>query len=222
MSFVCIFDAMKKYLLLLSISLTLIYCQSAKQEPQGTGSTTENANAMESTNGITDYLHVPGPISFNQQEHLLAWSSHPTDNYYKHEYLPKGQNPERYQQMIMLEVALGDIVPLDIANAKANEIEGRKGTDALAGFTLAENKRTGEILLEFMLSEGTGDAAIVEWNCYRYKSYAGPSGQKGIMLFALSKRGYGAEGKTFAADCNANGEQYMSEFQSVAFPEIKL
>ncbi len=42
------------------------------------------------------------------------------------------------------------------------------------------------------------------------------------MLFAMSKRGYGAEGKTFAADCNANGEQYMTEFQSVAFPEIKL
>jgi hypothetical protein len=213
---------MKKYLLLLGISLSLIYCQSAKQEPQSSEAANENANAMQPTNAVTDFLHVPGPITLSQKEHLLAWSSHPSDNYYKHEYLPKGENPERYDQMIMLEVALGDIIPLDIANAKANEIEGRKGTDALAEFTLAENKGTGELLLDFMMSEGTGDAAIVEWNCYRYKSYVGPSGQKGIMLFALSKRGYGAGGKTFAADCNSNREQYMNEFQSVAFPEIKI
>ena len=216
------FAAMKKYLLLTGLSLTLIYCQSAKQDPQGKDSSTENANAMESTNGVTDYLHVAGPISFNQQEHFLAWSSHPSDNYYKHEYLPKGQNPERYDQMIMLEVALGDIVPLDIANGKANEIEGRKGTDALAEFTLAENKGTGELLLDFMLSEGTGDAAIVEWNCYRYKSYIGPSGQKGIMLYALSKRAYGTAVIKFVEDIKSNRETYFTAFESLNFPEIKL
>jgi hypothetical protein len=124
--------------------------------------------------------------------------------------------------MIMLEVALGDIVPLDIATGKANEIKGRKGKDALAEFAISENRGMGEILLDFMMSEGTGDAAIVEWNCYRYKSYIGPSGQKGIMLFALSKRGYSASVKEFVSDIMSNRTKYMNEFQTIALPEVKI
>ena len=73
-----------------------------------------------------------------------------------------------------------------------------------------------------MLSTGTGETAIVEWNSYRYKSYVGPDGQKGIMLFALSKRGYGAEGAAFASDINANRKRYVEEFEGVAYPVIKL
>ncbi|MGB4849015.1 MAG: hypothetical protein WBP41_13915, partial [Saprospiraceae bacterium] len=170
----------------------------------------------------TDYLHVPGPIDFNQKEYLLSWSSHPSDNYYKHEYLPKGENAEHYDQMIMLEVALGDLVPQDIAKGKANEIEGRKSTDALANYTISENKKTGEVLLDFMLSEGTGDGATVEWNCYRYKSYVGPTGQKGIMLLGLSKRGYRNAGKTFASDINSNRQKYVTELEGIDFPQVKL
>ncbi|MBK9980955.1 MAG: hypothetical protein IPP15_00785 [Saprospiraceae bacterium] len=177
---------------------------------------------MEPNNPVTDYLHVPGPISFNQKEYLLSWSSHPSAEYFKHEYLPKGENPDHYDQMIMLEVALGNMVPMDIAKGKANGIEGRKSADAMAAYTISENQKTGEVLLDFMLSEGTGDAMIVEWNSYRYKSYTGASGQKGIMLFALSKRGYGAQGKTFASDITSNRKKYSDEFEGVVYPVIKL
>ena len=213
---------MKKYLLFLGTSLMLICCQPAKQEPQSTEPASENEKTMEPTNAVIDYLQVPGPISFNQKDFFLAWSSHPSETYYKHEYLPKGESPERYDQMIMLEVALGDLVPQDIARGKAKEIEFRKSTDDFADFTLSGNSKTGEVLLDFMLSEGTGDALIVEWNSYRYKSYVGPAGQKGIMLFALSKRGYGTQGNTFATDVKSNRKNYAAEFEELNYLEIKL
>ena len=213
---------MKKHLLLLGTSLLLICCQSAKQEPQATVPPTENATAIAPDATVTDYLHVPGPVSFSQVDYILNWSSHPSETYYKHEYLPKGENPEHYSQMIMLEMALGDLVAMDIAKGKADEINGRKGADPLAGYTIGENKGTGEVLLDFMLSEGSGETAIAEWNSYRYKTYVGPSGQKGIMLFALSKRGYGADVNAFAADMKANHKKYVAEFEGVKFPEVKL
>lgn len=200
----------------------LICCQPAKQEPQSSEPATESEKTMEPANSTLDYLKVPGPISFNQKEFLLAWSSHPSETYYKHEYLPKGESPERYDQMIMLEVALGDLIPQDIARAKAKEIEFRKSTDAFSDFALSGNSKTGEVLLDFMLSEGTGEAMIVEWNSYRYKSYVGPAGQKGIMLFALSKRGYGTQGNAFASDIKSNRKKYAADFEGVSYPEIKL
>ncbi len=210
------------YLLLLGTSLTLICCQPSKPDAQIKESVTENANTMESNSPVTDYLHVPGPISFNQNDYLLSWSSHPSDEYFKHEYLTKGENQDHYDHMIMLEVALGDLVPIEIAKGKANAIEGRKSVDPMAACTVSDNKKTGEVLLDFMLSAGSGDSTIVEWNSYRYKSYIGPSGEKGIMLFALSKRSYGAEGNTFATDINANRKKYNDEFEGVNYPEIKL
>lgn len=213
---------MKMYLLLLGTSLILLCCQPPKQDPQSKEPATEITNTMEPTSSATDYLHVPGPISFKQKEYFLSWSSHPSENYYKHEYLPKGESAEDYHQMIMLEVALGDLVPLDIAKGKANGIEDRKSKDAMANYTLSENKKTGEVLLDFILSEGTGDKTIVEWNSYRYKSYVGPSGQKGIMLLGLSKREYGSAGKTFASDINSNRQKYVTELEGIDFPQVKL
>jgi hypothetical protein len=213
---------MKIYMLFIGISLTLIGCQPAKQEPQSQTPETESTKATEPANAATDYLQVPGPISFNQKEFFLAWSSHPSETYYKHEYLPKGESPERYDQMIMLEVALGDLLPQDFARAKAKEMEFRKSSDELASAMLSGNNKTGEVLLDFMLSEGTGEAMIVEWNSYRYKSYVGPSGQKGIMLFALSKRGYGSQGIAFASDIKSNRKKYAAEFEGVTYPEIKF
>ena len=52
---------------------------------------------------IVERLSVPGPISFNGESYRLSWSSHPTANYYKQEYLPGGETGEHYRSMVLLE-----------------------------------------------------------------------------------------------------------------------
>jgi hypothetical protein len=152
----------------------------------------------------------------------LAWSSHPTPEYYKQEYLPGDEKPESYTQMILIELAIGELNAKDIAASKKNEIESRKSGDPVASYHSSQDK-SGDDILDFMLSQDFGlENGIVEWNLYRYMPYTDPTGKKGIALYALSKRAYGKNSEAFVSDIKANREKYIGSFLSTARPEIKL
>jgi hypothetical protein len=138
-----------------------------------------------------DYLNIPGPIKFNETDFSLAWSSNPTPTYFKQEYIPAGEVVERYNQMILMEVVYGDLTVEDAVKAQVNVIQQRKKTDQVAQYQIIENPNTGEIILDFLMSAGTKKKLdIVEWNAYRYKAFEDEKGRKGILLFAISRRGY--------------------------------
>ena len=42
----------------------------------------------------TDYLNLAKPILFDKMVYKLTWSAHPTDNYFKQEYISTSDNPE--------------------------------------------------------------------------------------------------------------------------------
>lgn len=72
-----------------------------------------------------DYLGIPGPIEFAGTQYHLAWSSRPSADYIKHEYLPSGQKPETYTGMVSVEllssgVSLADTVKAQTANRLRN------------------------------------------------------------------------------------------------------
>ncbi|PVY41879.1 hypothetical protein [Pontibacter virosus] len=139
----------------------------------------------------TDYLNIPGPINFNETAFNLAWSSNPTPTYFKQEYIPAGEVVERYSQMILVEAVYGDLTVEDAVRAQVNVIQQRKKTDEVAQYQIIENPNTGEIILDFLMSAGTKKKLdVVEWNAYRYKGFQDEKGRKGILLFALSRRGY--------------------------------
>jgi hypothetical protein len=138
-----------------------------------------------------DYLNIPGPIKFNETDFSLAWSSNPTPTYFKQEYIPAGEVVERYNQMILMEVVYGDLTVEDAVKAQVNVIQQRKKTDQVAQYQIIENPNTGEIILDFLMSAGTKKKLdVVEWNAYRYKAFEDEKGRKGILLFAISRRGY--------------------------------
>jgi hypothetical protein len=163
---------MKQLLLLLLVSI-LATGFSPKKEP------------------VKDYLNIPGPISFNSTDFKLAWSSNPTATYFKQEYVPAGEVVERYNQMIMVEAVYGNLTVQDAVRAQVNVIQQRKKTDKVAQYQVIENPDTGEIILDFLMSAGTKKALnIVEWNAYRYQAFEDEKGRKGILLFAISRRGH--------------------------------
>jgi len=147
---------------------------------------------------VKDYLSVPGPLSYNNTSYRLSWSSHPAANYFKQEYLPAGQQSATYTNMLIIEAVTGAIALKDAVSAKINEITERKKTDALANYQVIENKATGEYLLDFIMSQSSGNTvSVVEWNAYRYSTFKDKAGKTGIRLFAISKRGYGDATTTF-------------------------
>lgn len=141
---------------------------------------------------VTDYLGVPGPIAFNGTDYALSWSSNPTPEYIKQEYLPSGQVPEAYSNMLMVEFLAGDLKPASMAVAQMDLLNQRKARDPMVSMALTEDAESGEVILDFVLSgrDETG-GIVVEWNAYRYAQAQTAAGKTGGMLLAISHRAYG-------------------------------
>ena len=213
---------MKKAILPLLTLMILGSCSDSKTD-------TKESSKQEIENPVSDklapvenYLNTPKLIKLNGTDFTLSWSSHPSENYYKQEYVPSDNVVEKYKEMIAVELVVGDLTAKDAVNQKIQEIEARKATDRVSNYALKEDTETKELILDFMMSEGAGESTILEWNVYRYKNYEDAGGNKGISLFSLSKRGYGIDVAQFGPDIRDNRPRYMVEFLALPRPSINL
>ena len=132
-----------------------------------------------------DVLGIPGPITFEDTAFALAWTSQPTEAYYKQEYLPEGQAAESYAEMFMIDLLTEGATPESAAADMIAGLEQRKAGDPVVNYAMVANDATGELILDFLLSDTSTGTIIVEWNAYRYVPYG-----EGLVLYAISRRGY--------------------------------
>lgn len=135
-----------------------------------------------------DRLGVPGPITFQGKSYALAWSSQPSDNYTKQEYVPDGQTVETYKDMFLIEAVTGALRPADAASAQVEMLKQRKAADPVVNYSILQNQETGNVVLDFVLSDLQADPVVVEWNAYRYSPL---KDGKGVALYGISRRAYG-------------------------------
>lgn len=167
-----------------------------------------------------DMLGVPGPISFQEQDYVLSWTSRPTPDYIKQEYVPQGQTVDAYSEMILIETVVGAITPIQAAALQVQSLDARKGTDPVVNHQIMQNEASGEVLLDFVVSDLSVDPVVVEWNAYRY---AALPGSEGVMLFAVSRRGYGQDGATqFMSGLGALRSEVISALTAQPLPEISI
>ena len=164
-------------------AVPLLSVAQAQAQPQAGGHV--HANPV-------DRLGVPGPVQLGGQSHALAFVSPPQPNgYVLQEYLPAGQTLDSYTRMLLLSYQPSDQTPLQWAQRKQAEIQARRdsGQDALADGQLYRTEGGDSVVFVFLLSAMLPDGQlVVEWNAYHYQSQAG-----GMLLTALSRRGYGRE-----------------------------
>ncbi len=72
---------------------------------------------------IPDYLNVGKVILFDNVEYNLAWTSHPSDNYYKQEYLAEKDTIEKFKKLILFEVLTGKTQLKDAVASKVAELK---------------------------------------------------------------------------------------------------
>ena len=142
-----------------------------------------------------DAIGIPGPITFEDTAFALAWTSHPNETYYKQEYLPDGETVETYTQMFMIDVLTEGATSESAAAEMIAGLERRKTGDPVVNYDLVANEATGELILDFLLSDTSTGAVIVEWNAYRYVPFG-----DGLALFAISRRGYDDAASGFIGD----------------------
>lgn len=165
-------------------------------------------------------LSVPGPLQLDGQQYHFAWSSHPYPQFYKQEYLPAGQTLERYRQMLMLDLLVAGVTPGQLAAEKIEELRKRKETDPVANYEVIVSKDGSSVLLDFVISAPDAQGSpIVEWNAYRYQAVP-----KGVLLYGISRRGYGMEGarEFLRDDLKPNRSRWIAEIAGLTLPAVSV
>jgi hypothetical protein len=170
------------------------------------------AMAQES---VVEALGVPGPIEFMGDAYALSWTSHPAADYYKQEYLPEGQQAERYTAMFMVDALTSAATTQAAANGQIAGLEQRKAADPMVNYHQITNSETGEVVLDFLLSDSSGSTPILEWNAYRYAKLG-----DGVALYAISRRAYGVDGDAFLADLAKMREDNIAALTALELPPI--
>ncbi len=133
---------------------------------------------------FADLLSIGKNIEFNEEEYELVWSSHPTENYYKQEYLRSHEDLNEFHKMLLVESIRGDVGVKDAVKIKINELEQQKKNNPVINYDLISNEELGESLLDFIISDQN---YIYEWNAYRFQSQ-NVNGQNHLVLFGYSMR----------------------------------
>ena len=172
----------------------------------------------------TNYLNVPGPLLFQNKAFHLNWSTHPSANFYKQEYLTKGEDADKYKMMLMIDVIAGETNLKNVVSAKTAELKKMKEDNPMVNYEIIQNQKTGEYLLDFLLTANAADGttSIAERNVYRYKTYTDKAGKNGVMLFAVSNRAYAKEVNNFFIALKANRKVLINEIAQFKMPEISI
>jgi hypothetical protein len=169
-----------------------------------------------------DRLGITGPVNFDNKAYILSWSSHPSANYYKQEYMQAGEDVNRYKSMVMVEAAKGSVTPKLAMDSKVAELKEMAFTNpfiSYENFSLAEK---GEYILDFVVTQNSVDnksAIIAERNVYRYRSLPNNGG---VMLFAISVRSYGPDTKSFIANIKNGRNVLVDKVKGFSLPEVRI
>jgi hypothetical protein len=152
-----------------------------------------------------------------------VWTSHPNEQYYKQEYLVKGESLEKFRKLVTVDVLVGDIDLKEVVSAKIAELKQLKESNPMINYQAFE--KNGEIMLDFLLSQATPDGkqlSILERNVYRYKNITDQNGKKALLLFAVSERAYGADIDRFLAGLKSKRMDLLNAVGGFKIPPVTI
>ncbi|WP_223558911.1 hypothetical protein [Chryseobacterium lathyri] len=178
--------------------------------------------SLHAQNKTIEYLNIPGPIKMDGKTYNLIWSSHPNENYYKQEYLCSNEKIEKYNTLALIEFVKGDFNLKDVVDQKVSELEKMKQSNPVVNYKIYEND--GEYILDFLMSENSKDGKeilIAERNIYRYKLIT-VNESKGVLLFAISERGYKENMEKFFNNLKNNSTHLIEVVGNYKLPNVQL
>ena len=137
----------------------------------------------------------------------------------------KGDNAAKFNSMLMVELVTGDLQIKDVVAAKVEELKKIKESNPFVNYESFDNPKTGEYMIDFLLSQNTPDGkdiSIAERNIYRYLPFADKAGKKGIILFAISTRSYGDKIQPFLVSLKSKKSDLVNKMAQYKFPELKI
>ena len=183
-----------------------------------------HVSLAQTSKPATDFLHVAGPVMFNNKAYNLSWTSHPNPAFYKQEYLVKGDDANNFHSMLLLDAITGTVTAKDVVANKMAELKKMKENNPAINYAVINNAATGEYILDFLVTANAADGSmtIAERNVYRYKHFTDKSGHKGVLLFGISNRVYGNEINPYLISLKSNRNELVTKVAEVKIPEILI
>jgi hypothetical protein len=171
-----------------------------------------------------NYLGIQGPIVVEKTPYRLAWSSHPDASLYKQEYLATGDGFPTYKSMVTVDFVVTEASIDQAVAVKMRELETMKRTYPIVQVQVFNQAATGETMIDCLIGNSAGDerSNILERNVYRYKQVKAKSGQRGILLFAVSVRKYGNAITPFLTKLKSEKPLLVNEVAKFTMPEVNL
>ncbi len=171
-----------------------------------------------------NYLGIPGPVSVQKVPHQLVWSSHPDPSLYKQEYLAAGDAFPNYKSMVTIDFVLTESTVDQAVAAKLRDLEQLKKSNHDVNFEVISNAATGEKIIDFLIGQNAADEqkSLIERDVYRFKAVKTKTGQRGIILFAVSTRKYGKDIKPFLLKLKNEKPVLVSEVAKFAIPVVNI
>ncbi|WP_353721166.1 hypothetical protein [Dyadobacter sp. 676] len=181
------------------------------------------AGLGQSNKQVVNYLDIPGPIVFQKKNYRLIWSSHPDASLYKQEYLVAGDGFPNYKSMITIDFVIAVAGVDDAVQTKLRELDQLKNTLDV-NYEVIGNAATGEKIIDCLLGQTAQNDAksIYEHDVYRFKAVTAKSGQKGILLYALSSRAYGNDIKPFLTRLKTERKTLITDVARAPIPDITI
>lgn len=177
----------------------------------------------QSNKPAVNYMGIPGPILFQKKSYPLKWSSHPDVSLYKQEYLVAGDDFPNYKSMITIDFVVATASVDDAVRTKLRELDQLKKTLDV-NYEVIGNAATGEKIIDCLLGQTAADDAksIYEHDVYRFKAITAKSGQKGILLYALSNRAYGKDIPPFLTRLKVERKALIADVAKASVPDITI
>jgi len=137
---------------------------------------------------VREYFVTENPITFDDTQFYLGWSSNPIKGFFLHEYFPAGETPEHFNKMFTVNIAETSMTAKDAAAGKADELTKRKETDKICNFKVYDNG--DDFIVDFLVSDmANGKLTTAEWNLHYYKDIV-IDGKHYLQLAFFSQRAY--------------------------------
>jgi len=124
--------------------------------------------------------------------------------------------------MLLLEAIVQGTDVNGTVSAQVNMLKRRKSTDPTVNFAIFKNPKNGEVILDFILSaDDHNGQPIVEWNAYRYVPLKDRDGHSGVLLFGISRRGYGDDSTEFLRSLKSERVSAIDVLAHYALPVVQ-
>ncbi|MFD2934873.1 hypothetical protein [Spirosoma flavum] len=173
---------------------------------------------------VINFMEIQGPISVQKNAYQLAWSAHPDASLYKQEYLAVGDNFPNYKSMVTVDFAVTGSTVDQAVETKVRELENLKRTNPIVNYEVISNPATGEKIIDCLIGTNATDVQtnLIERDIFRFKQVKAKSGQRGILLFAVSVRKYGNEVTPFLLKLKSDKAMLVNEVAKLSMPEINV